>query len=1143
MAESIAQGSLVGGRYHLVGDALPGGAMAQVFKAFDTHDEHGQVAVKLLPSAGPDRHLNYKRERQALARLRHAAVVPLLDSGDDPNGGRPFLVFPWYERRLQECLSDHGPMEWRDWWERFGSPILGALEEAHRKEVEHRDLKPANIMLDADGRPRVIDFGIAKLYDLIAPEGTVDAASAPFTPPEPVAQSPRMTRDTHAWAALSVFALSGLDPYGAEPYPQLEEARRAARAALPQPVRPIIDACLSTDSSRRPRNAMVLSANLEVALERARRTGAQQSAASAPVVPVLVRRGLRDRLESDLGLFAAEVDELLRRELVGPIVVAETQPGRYILTCPSLSVRAAPNEAGQALIAHGIVALDADTLDRDRDRGWVASLCFELGPLSDPELGADAVRELAQSVAEDAQRRRAERADGRARPFVVWRGLLALLRAHEAAAEQPRRYTSVSRTARGVRLSMIAPPESELIGEAVVAEAESGRDAFGTLVAIQDRSVVLRLAATSAREPLPSGLLRLDRRAAGTALTRQQRGLDAVEYGRSARPDLGELLATPERLREPTEQPVARFHQALDPAKQRAVRAALGSEDLLIVRGPPGTGKTTFICELVLQEIERNPDARILIASQSNAALDHALAGVAELAPKLKLLRYARDDDERVAEASRSLLVDAQLAEWKRQAVAAGQGALRAWATKNGIELDRVEAATRLTALAAALRQQIQLERQRQSLESELHTLRSEHRQAAQSATTSQAVRERLDDLEEIRIEEVVLADQVREAMDRLVSLGELRRRTARRSLDPDQLQARAGEVLPDETEPAAECRQRLALLTDWHASFGLGPAFRAAAVARAQIVAATCVGLGGLRGAESLQFDLVIVDEASKATAPELMIPMARGRRQVLVGDERQLPPYVEAKALSAVQVAERGLTLEELTQPLFSTLVERAPEANVVTLTHQHRMHPAIGRLVSDCFYDGELTSAERPALDWLSLLAPRPVTWLTTAHLEVRAERPAPGGSVANRCEVRAIAAFLTTADGLARAARRRTTVAVLSGYAAQRDALQQRLARLQPNLRALSVDCSTVDAFQGQQADIVLFSLTRSNANRRLGFTKERPRLNVALSRSRDALIIVGDHAFAREAQDAAALTRVLDHIDDHPDDCAMGRARL
>lgn len=1140
--ESQLAPRVIGERFQLVGDPLPGGALAQVYKAFDLQGEHGQVAVKLL-ALGSDpraRNLSFEREREALMRLDHPAVVPLLSSGVDAERDQPFLVMPWYGARLQEHLFAHGPMSWIAWWEGFGEPILGALEAAHRLEVEHRDLKPANVMLDG-AHPKVIDFGIAKLHGLLLPEGTVDAASAPFTPPEPVAQSLPMTRDTHAWAALTVFALSGHDPYSAgEPYDRLAAARLAARAAVPVPVRPIVDACLSTRTADRPRSAMVLAAQLDAALERARRADGELAAASGPAVAVVARPALLDALEADLGLFSADVDDLLRRELSGPVSVLRTGEGRYRLACGSLSVRAAVDDG--LLIALGAVAPDASTLDRERERGWVATVRFELGVPQDRQLADHALGELEQGVGEDEQRRRVQRQDDRARPFVVWRGLLALLRAHEAAAEQPRRYRSVGRIARGLRFTMAASPERDLVGEAVVAEASGGRDVAGVVAAVEDRDVIVHLEAGSPREPLPAGVLRRDRRAAATALQRQQRGLDAVEYRRSVRPDLGQLLAEPSRLREPVEVAVARFGQPLDLAKQRAVRAALGSEDVLIVRGPPGTGKTTFICELVVQEIARNDGARILIASQSHAALDHALSALDKQAPGARLLRLARADDERVADATRPLLLDAQLAEWKREASQAGQDELRKWAAEKGIDLRAVETATRMSGLAASLRQLSALEADRSRLEAELGALRSEHRQAAQGATSSQVMRERADELDELRVGAMVLGDQIREAFDRLVRLGELRRRTRRSSLDPEALEQRAAEVLPPDTPLAAECRRRLALLTDWHARFGLGSAFRAAAVARAQVVAATCVGLGGLRGADSLQFDLVIVDEASKATAPELMIPMARGRRVVLVGDEQQLPPYVEQEALSAAAVAERGLTLEELTQPLFGALVETAPEANVVTLSHQHRMHPAIGRLVSYCFYDRQLSSAEREPLSWLSMLAPRPVTWLTTAHLDERAERRAKA-SVVNRTEVQAIVAFLRTADGLARAARKRPTVAVLSGYAAQRDALEERIARERPTLQALSVECATVDAFQGRQADIVIYSLTRSNPRRQLGFVKERPRLNVALSRARDALIIVGDHAFARQARDSASLRRVLDHVDDHPDDCCVERARL
>ena len=1146
MTEGAQHAPLIAGRYQLVGKPLPGGTMAQVFKAFDLEDQHGQVAVKLLTAAATSHLITFNRERDALTRLEHPSVVPLLDAGEDGGDGRPFLVFPWYSARLQEHLADYGAMDWTSWWDGFGGPILEALEAAHQQEIEHRDLKPANIMLDADNRPKVIDFGIAKLYRMLSPEGTVDAASAPFTPPEPAAESPPMTRDTHAWGALTAFAVSGLDPYDSrvQRYDQLENARLRSRALLPSAIRSIVDDCLSTKTDVRPRNAMVLAARLDAAFEQIRRTDAADQADHAPRVAVVLDGSVKQRLEADLALSDRDLDEFLRSELAGPLVVAESRPGRYTLTCPSMSIRASVADDGSVLRAHGAVRLDPAVLDRDRDRGWPATLRFELGPPADAELGSLAIRDLAQAVAEDAQARRVARANSRPRPFVIWRALLSLLRQHEAAGEQPRRYSAAAREGKEVTLTMSSVPEPELLGEAVVTEADRGRDAPGTVVRIRGRKLIVRLSGVERTDPLSSGVLRRDRRAAMTALERQQRGLNTVEYGRAVRADLGELLTAPETFRAPVAQEVTRFaHPDLDEAKRTAIRTALGSDDVLIVRGPPGTGKTTFICELVVQEFARNGDARVLIASQSHAALDHALAGVQKVAPKLELLRWGSVNDDRIADTSRSLLIDSKLNDWRQEATVQGRAELRAWAASNGVDVDRVEGAERLATLAAQVRTSTALDAERRRLDDELSALRSEHRQAAQSSTVSQAARERIDALDELRTEQVLLNDQIAESMKRLTTLGEIRQRTARKSLDPEALEARAAEVLPPESPLAADCRQRLALLTDWHAQFGLGPAFRAAALARSQVVAATCVGLGSLRGFDSLAFDLVIVDEASKATAPELMIPMARGRRQVLVGDERQLPPYVEQEALTAADVADRGITVDELTQPLFSALVEQAPGANIVTLTHQHRMHPAIGRLVSQCFYDGELTSEDRESLAWLQMLAPRPVTWLTTAHIKDRHERPRPGGSIVNDAEARVIITFLRTAEGLARAARKSGTVVVLSGYAAQRDALEERIARERPKMRWLSVESSTVDAFQGRQADIVLFSLTRANRKRKLGFTKERPRLNVALSRARDALIVVGDHAFAREADNSGAMRRVLDYIEDNPDDCGIEKARL
>jgi superfamily I DNA and/or RNA helicase len=1138
---------MIGG-YMLVGSPVSQ-AMAEVYKAYDTRGVHGEVAVKLLPIGADDRRRrSFERERKALERLQHPYVVPLLDGGVDPEDDRPFLVFPWLDRRLQDEVADRGPIPWTTWWKEFGGPILSALDAAHQLDIHHRDLKPANILLDSDGSPRVIDFGISKIVGQLYPQATVDGASSPFTPPELVQDSPAMTRDTHAWAALTVFAVSGVDPYPAwpsDPWEELERARQLALAALPPSIRPIVERCLSRDPKIRPQTGGVLVADVERAVERERRIAADSEAEANPPVPVVIRDGASGGLEDELDIYSADADDLLVRELQGPVHVVEAQgQGRYLVITATMSARAALHPDGSALLVTSAGCPPTWVLDRDRERGWQPPMRLRVGGDTDDPGAALAVREFIQGFAEHSAAQGRVATEKRARPFVVWRALLTLLRAHEAANEDPLAYVGATTTTRGgVRFELEHRAPSGLLGEVRVASADGGHDFYGPIAVARHESLIIDPDPRGARVPLRSGTLRRDRRSNQTSIERQQRALDAVEYGRAVRPDLGDLFVNPSTVRAPTSVTDLEFHMSLDDPKQRAVEAALGSEDLLIVRGPPGTGKTTFITELVVQELDRNLDARILLASQSHAALDHALAGLAGTRIAMELVRIARASDERVADSSRELLLDHKVKLWRAKAIRAGQKWLRRWAESAQIDAKAVETAARLGTLAADLRRLERIDAQRRDLDTQVDKLKSESRNASQGATTSQALRERQEEIEELREEHATCADEIKEHIARLAQLGHLPRRTSRSGLSADQLDHEAASLLPTDKRGTEACLRLLNLLNDWQARFGLGPAFRAAILGRAQVVAATCVGLAGQRGADSVDFDLVIVDEASKATAPELLIPLSRGRRFVLVGDDRQLPPYVEEEAIDQNQLAERGLTSDEIKKPLFAALASQLEKTNVVTLTHQHRMHPAIGRLVADCFYPEEgLTSEDRPDLTWLAMLAPRPVTWLTTSPHDRRFEGQ-HGVSVRNDLEIKVISTFLNTANALAASAKVMPSVAVLTGYAAQRDALESRIARDRHNWRNLAIECHTVDAFQGRQAEIVLYSVTRSNPHRQLGFVKERPRLNVALSRAQDALIVVGDHLFARDARGSQAMRRVLEHIDANPDECTLVRSRI
>ena len=330
-----------------------------------------------------------------------------------------------------------------------------------------------------------------------------------------------------------------------------------------------------------------------------------------------------------------------------------------------------------------------------------------------------------------------------------------------------------------------------------------------------------------------------------------------------------------------------------------------------------------------------------------------------------------------------------------------GNAWLRQWADHEGVLVPDVEGAMRLRELAAHLERMGELTLRLTEGEQQLDELRAETRRATPSATPTTVLRERTEELDELREGIRTSETGAREEVARLLEIGHLSKNTRIRNLATEDLRAQATTLLPDDRDAAQQCEQLIAMLADWHARFGAGPAFRAAALLRSQVVAATCVGLGGIKGAESVPFDLCIVDEASRATATELLIPMALSKRIVLVGDDRQLPPFVDEAISRPAVLKQHRLSKDDITTSLFARLAHELPKDNVVELTKQHRMQPAIGRLVSECFYNGKLTSEPRELLTILEILAPRPVTWLTTSNCEDRFERR-HGSSVANDLE---------------------------------------------------------------------------------------------------------------------------------------------
>jgi serine/threonine protein kinase len=247
---------LINGRFALAANPRHGG-MAEVFAASDLSADARKVAVKLFKEEYTHSELlaeAFRRECQALRDLHHPSIVTLLDAGKDTETNRHFLVLEWLDQDLSDWLDANPFAGWDDFYRDFGRPLLDALAFAHTRQIIHRDLKPKNILIDPSGRPKLADFGIAKLKLWIEPSHTLqDWVSRPFAPPEWDDGSYTYTRDVFGFAAIVLYCLSDVPLHT---YDDLPAALSNANA--PDEVIGALRQCLSKDPSERFPNAVVL---------------------------------------------------------------------------------------------------------------------------------------------------------------------------------------------------------------------------------------------------------------------------------------------------------------------------------------------------------------------------------------------------------------------------------------------------------------------------------------------------------------------------------------------------------------------------------------------------------------------------------------------------------------------------------------------------------------------------------------------------------------------------------------------------------------------------------------------------------------------------------------------------------------------
>ena len=434
----------------------------------------------------------------------------------------------------------------------------------------------------------------------------------------------------------------------------------------------------------------------------------------------------------------------------------------------------------------------------------------------------------------------------------------------------------------------------------------------------------------------------------------------------------------------------------LNASQQAAVDKILAADELAIVHGPPGTGKTTTLVQAIKALIRRD-HRQILVVAPSNTAVDLLSEKLSD--EGLNVLRVG--NPARVSERLMSLTLDSKMAEHSR------------------------------------MKEIKKLKKQANEFRDMAHKYRRNFGKAE-------------------REQRKALFDEARNIVREV-----------------------------ERTEQY--------ILTD--------------VIGKAQVITATLVGSNHytVRG---LRFGTIVIDEAGQALEPACWIPIGKGQKLILAGDHCQLPPTVKS------QDAGR----EGLNTTLLEKLVALHPAA-VVLLEEQYRMHTTIMGYSSEVFYEGRL-KADASVAHHLLFPADAPLAFVDTAGcgFDERVE----GVSISNPEEAaflfKHLTQFVSTIAGHqppappGQASANFPSIAIISPYRQQILALQEQLLHspaLLPYRDKIAVN--TIDSFQGQERDIVYISMTRSNTDNKIGFLSDIRRMNVAMTRARKKLVVIGDSA--------------------------------
>lgn len=1130
-------------RFNVKKDQTRKGGTATVYKAIDIENGN-HVAVKVFDNSDIKKELTleaYQRDLKSLQDLNgHPHIAQIIDFGQDESTGNHFIVMEWLETSLLEEVNSHEITCWDDFYTHYGRPILEALSFSHKRDIVHRDVKPGNILFSSDGKLKLVDFGISKYKIYWGANVTfLGWSSKPYSPPEDDNFQYINTRDIYGFAALSLACLERRDLDETENLIEL-----ISNHSLDGGVADILEACLSFNPVDRIQSIEELIDCLNRFCSSAQRVGSD----SSQVCYLSLTNAAIQVLQKSTGnVDRSSIERHVARELNEACSFERENNGAYLFCGIEHVFKVVIDDITKShFVVVAVHRKESWVLENIRERNYIPNCNFIVSRPPKSESVRQSTIQFLDSFSDwEANAEERNRIYQERILVDLWKAQLRLQLDLEKIAQDEVFYSSFTTEDERITFNLEAGDWNYLVGQERFICCDKRKMLSFCIDGASNDQISSRLERVDPDGIPAKGKLTLDTRLQAISRIRQEVALDDILFDRAFRSDLKKLIFDPSKSSRPQSFSVKSFFQDnLDQAKKEIVNSALGLEDFLVVNGPPGTGKTKLIAEIVLQELERDPKSKILVTSQTHNAIDNALERIRELKSddqNLRAVRIGRRDDSRISNGTKDLLLDGLVATWLANVKQRATSFLDEWSEKNNVDKKEVELGLAVRSLRLGLEEYRKLLNDRESLQMDIDSLEEAIKKMKSNAASPSELSlpifnrdKSLDNLRELDERIVRTRRSYRDSQAQLETSFPDWKDLPLSS--PEELHEWEKEFLSASTT-RERCKDVIELLQDWFDRFGRSSDFNAAFLSEADIVSATCIGIG-LKSYKNINFDICIIDEASKATPTETFLPLVKSKRWVLIGDPQQLPPYVQDGARSTDLLSKHNISESDLKSTLMDRLIKMLPEDNIKYLNTQYRMCPQIGNLISYCFYDEGLKTGRGNPVDFEKLLAiAKPVTWYSTSKDGSRFEIK-HGKSYINRCESHYIAILLKKFNLAAKTLGKRFSVCVLSFYSSQENVLRSEVARLGPDCSELDITCGTVDSFQGRESDICIVSITRSNKQGNLGFVDDVNRINVALSRGKEALAIIGDSDFCHGASANNALTLVLEYIRSNENDCAL-----